>query len=284
MIPRSIVVTVSGALALAAGYAVGSDTDGRATANDPSPSRPRQQQHSPYRDSIPGTLVAFDMVPVPGGQVTIETLSGREDVEVMPFWIGRTEVSWDEYDVFALRLDTRAAGGADATARPSRPYGAPDRGFGHAGYPAISITRQAAEAYCQWLSTKTGHTYRLPTEAEWSRAAGLAFSSSLGRARLDSVAWHRDNAQGRTHPVGSKESDSLGLHDLLGNAAEWVVLADGSAVVRGGSFRDPPEGVTPASRARQTQAWNESDPQIPKSEWWLSDGPFVGFRIVRAPE
>jgi len=243
-------------------------------------------QLAAYRDTIPGTLVVFEMVPVPAGLVTAVDSEGHQAVEVGPFWIGRTEVTWDEFDVYALGLDTPAStGGADATARPSRPYGAPDRGFGHAGYPAISITRHAAEAYCAWLSARTGHTYRLPTDAEWSRAAqaGLPAPDVLDRTRLDALAWLRTNAAGTTHPVASKEPDALGLHDLLGNAAEWVVLADGSALVRGGSYRDPPERVGPDARTRQTDSWNESDPQIPKSQWWLSDGPFVGFRIVRVP-
>jgi len=243
-------------------------------------------QLTAYRDSIPGTLVVFEMVPVPAGSVSLVGSEERQTVAVDPFWIGRTEVTWDEFDVFALQLDKPASGAeADATARPSRPYGAPDRGFGHTGYPAISITRHAAEAYCAWLSAKTGRTYRLPTDAEWSRAAslGLPTADPLAPARLDALAWFRTNAGGATHAVASKEPDALGLHDLLGNAAEWVVLADGSAVVRGGSYRDPVERVRPDARARQSGSWNESDPQIPKSRWWLSDAPFVGFRIVRVP-
>src|SRR5687768_4410319 len=103
-----------------------------------------------YRESIPGTLVAFEMVPVPGGTVTIE----GKPVPVEPFDIGRTEVTWDMYDVFALGLDAKP-GAADAVARPSQPYGAPDYGWGHAGFPAISIAQPAAEAFAAWLSAKT---------------------------------------------------------------------------------------------------------------------------------
>jgi formylglycine-generating enzyme required for sulfatase activity len=285
MTRQSKILGVGGVLALAAGQALGTQADEHVHVADVSVTPAiRPHQLAGYRDSIPGTLVVFDMVPVPAGRSAIETPAGAEDVAVGPFWMGRTEVTWDEYDVYALRLDTRATGEADATARPSRPYGAPDHGFGHAGYPAISITRQAAEAYCRWLSAKTGRTYRLPTDAEWSHVARLAFDSpAVARDRLDAVAWHGENAAGRTRPVGSKAPDGLGLHDVLGNAAEWVVLPDGSAAVRGGSFRDPPNRVGPAARAQQSGAWNESDPQIPKSQWWLSDGPFVGFRIVRVP-
>jgi formylglycine-generating enzyme required for sulfatase activity len=224
--------------------------------------------------SIPGTLVTFEMVPVPGGTVTVDGIK----VEVPPFLIGRTEVTWDMYDVFAHGLDGVAI---DATSRPSQPYGAPDYGWGHAGYPVISVTRQAADAFCKWLSTKTGKTYRLPNEAEWARAAELASAALPTPAAREAMTWHQENAKGTTHPVASVKPDALGLFDLFGNAAEWVVSTDGRTLVtRGGSFRDALDATGPAARAVQDSTWNERDPQLPKSRWWLSDGPFVGFRIV----
>jgi formylglycine-generating enzyme required for sulfatase activity len=228
-----------------------------------------------YRETLEGTLVGFEMVPVPGGTVTVD----GKPVTVEPFLIGRTEVTWDMYDVFFLRLDeAKNAPKTDAISRPSHPYGAPDYGWGHNGYPVISVTRAAAEAFCTWLSAKTGRTYRLPTEAEWVRAAELA--SGPGAPPPDAITWHSGNARGTTHPVGKRKPDALGLFDLFGNAAEWVMPADGELVTRGGSFRDPLEATGPTARAEQDYAWNERDPQLPKSSWWLSDAPFVGFRLV----
>src|SRR5213079_3092462 len=246
----------------------------------------------PFRDSIAPTLVTFEMIPVPGGTVTLDLPTGPRVVVVAPFWIGKTEVTWDEYDVWVYRLDLAAAspGGsdsADATARPSRPYGAPDRGFGHHGYPALAMTYFAAQAYCAWLSTKTGKRYRLPTDAEWTRAVllGLGGDSALTPERRDALGWHAGNAAAKAHAVAAKAADALGLHDMLGNVAEWVTGMDSGrgGVVRGGSWVDRPEHVGPNARARQTPAWNETDPQFPKSRWWLADAPFVGFRIVREP-
>lgn len=225
-------------------------------------------------DSIPGTLVRFEMVRVPGEP---------------PLWIGRTEVTWDMYDAFALsRPDSseqrRRSSDADAVARPTRPYGAPDYGWGHAGFPVISVAYTAALAFCEWLSARTGKAYRLPTETEWLRVAGLAAPGRpLAATTRDALAWHAGNSAGRTHRVGEKERDALGLHDLFGNAAEWVVGADRRPVTRGGSFRDAAERVGPDGRAVQDDTWNERDPQIPQSRWWLSDAPFAGFRIVREP-
>ena len=214
--------------------------------------------------------MTFEMVLVPGGPVK-------------PFYIGRTEVTWDLFDVFRFGLDKRAdTPGVDAISRPSRPYGAPDYGWGHTGYPAISITRAAAEAFCKWLSAKTGKAYRLPTDAEWSHASALAVGKTrLTSERLGSLAWHGGNAGGRPHPVATKSADELGLFDLFGNASEWVTTADGQLILRGGSFRDPPAAVGAHARAVQDERWNERDPQLPKSSWWMSDAPFAGFRIVR---
>src|SRR5436853_5121556 len=181
----------------------------------------------PYRDSIPPTLVTFEMVPVPGGTVTLDSPTGPRVVAVAPFWIGKTEVTWDEYDVWVYRLDIAAAavpGGpdsADATARPSRPYGAPDRGFGHHGYPALAMTYTAAQGYCAWLSARTGRHYGLPTDAQWTRAlaAGLGGDTSLSAERRDALAWYADNAANQAHAVATKHADALGLYDLLGNVA-----------------------------------------------------------------
>jgi formylglycine-generating enzyme required for sulfatase activity len=238
------------------------------------------------RDSIPGTLVTFEMVLVPAGRATVPGPNGTtRTVDVAPFWIGRTELLWDAYDPFAFGPGSGGSrGSADAVSRPSRPYGAPDYGFGHAGFPAISVTRNAAEAYCRWLSERTGKRYRLPTEAEWARAAQLAAGGpALPAARRDALAWHAGNAAGHSHRSGSRRADALGLHDLFGNVAEWVTTEDGRLVTRGGSWRDAPADVGPGARAVQDDSWSERDPQIPKSPWWLSDGPFVGFRVVREP-
>jgi len=240
-------------------------------APPPGAAEPFPRVAAVFRISIPGTLVNFEMVQVPAGE------------GVPSFLMGRTELLWDAYDAFMLSTpDPSERSGADAVARPSRPYGAPDYGWGHHGYPTISVPREAAEAFCAWLSARTGVQYRLPTEAEWRHAAALATSARpLTRHRLDSLAWHAGNSGGTTHPAATKRGDALGLFDLFGNAAEWVVTGDGRRVILGGSFRDPPDTVGPDARAPQDDSWNERDPQIPKSRWWLSDGPFAGFRIVR---
>lgn len=274
-------------------------------------------QLEPYTETISGTVVTFEMIPVPGGSLTVADAAAAGAgvvLEVDDFWIGKTEVTWDEYDIWQLGLDHEPAARRriDAESRPSRPYGAPDWGFGHSGFAALSVTVHAAEEYARWLSEKTGKNYRLPTAEEWRYAcylghgvglagrqmqagtppaadaiADAAADSSADAAAadyLESAAWHAGNADRATHAVASMQPDALGIYDMLGNAGEWARDAAGVAALHGGSYRDQATDVHCGARAEQTRAWNSTDPQIPKSTWWLSDGPFVGFRVVRDPE
>lgn len=254
--------------------------------------QPAAKPLTAYTETIPGTVVKFDMIPVPGGTYTItDPKTGKpKQVTIKPFYIGKTEVTWDELDAFVHRLDapeTQKTGGADAVSRPSKPYGAVDRGFGHKGYPAISMSYLTAQKYCEWLSAKTGKKYRLPTEAEWEyacRAGVLPAGPIADRELLDKLAWHWGNSDDKTHKVGTKQPNAWGIYDMLGNAAEWCQPMDDEVpVVRGGSFYDEPEKVHPAARAKYTPDWQMNDPQNPKSKWWLTDAPFVGFRVVCEP-
>src|SRR5690349_24303786 len=124
------------------------------------------QKNESFVEKLPGFLVEFKMVAIPDGTIKM----GDKTHAIKNIWIGETEVTWDLYDIFAFRMDLtpeQNAADFDAENRPSRPYGAPDRGFGHKGFAALSMAHPAAVKFCQWLSAKTGRKYRLPTEAEW---------------------------------------------------------------------------------------------------------------------
>ena len=245
------------------------------------------QDWSPFVATIPGTAVTFEMRPLPAGQITIADSSlpeGKRLVAINPIWIGKTEVTWDEYDLYAFQLEGNAQTGAlDAVSRPSKPYGAPDRGFGHKGYAALGVTFHAAQEYCRWLSAKSGRKYRLPTEAEWEYACRAGDLGQFAKEKLAQCAWHWDNAEDKTHPVATKASNAYGLHDMLGNAAEWVSSRNGTPLAAGGSFKSKAAQLDFGTRARQSPSWNMTDPQMPKSKWWLSDAAFVGFRVVCEP-
>ncbi len=252
------------------------------------PANPSVSKPKVFVQEIPNTTVKFELVFVPGGEFVFAdpTKGGqRRKVTINGFWLGRTEVTWDEYDVFLYKLDLtdEEEENTDAYSRPSRPYGAPDMGWGHHGYPAINIHYQAAEQYCRWLSHKTGKKFRLPTEIEWEyacRAGAWEAAPFKDRALLDRLAWFVDNSGKKTHPAGQKQPNPWGLYDMLGNVAEWCQGVDGKPVVRGGSFKDPFEKVHPGAREPFSPDWQASDPQQPKSKWWLTDAPFVGFRVL----
>lgn len=244
-----------------------------------------QADLEPFSLRIDEAMVELEMIPIPEGSITIAGDDSRADVEVGPFWISRTEVSWDLFDVFAFgSADPDEATGEDAILRPSKPYGAPDRGFGHRGYAAISMSYLVAEQFARWLSHRTGDVYRVPTEAEWEYACRAGREDALADEELAEYAWFWDNAFDETHPIGELEPNAFGLHDMLGNAAEWCTGLNGEPLACGGHFLSKAEDVHCGARMTPSPKWQETDPQIPKSRFWLTDGPFMGFRIIRVPQ
>jgi formylglycine-generating enzyme required for sulfatase activity len=279
-----------------------------------------------YIEVIPGTNVKFEMVPIPGGTFMMGSPTdepGRSadegpqhEVIIRPFWMGKFEVTWDEYDQFAfneqINRDIPQAANdkppkADALTRPTPPYADESFGFGKGKQPVISITHHAAMEYCRWLSAKTGKIYRLPTEAEWEYAcrAGTKTAYSFGDdpKKLGEYAWYEANSDGSPHPVGQKKPNPWGLYDMHGNVAEWCLdhydkdfystLKAGALcpvllptekryphVVRGGSWDDQAPRLRSAARRASNKEWSKRDPQNPQSIWWHTEAIFVGFRIV----
>lgn len=233
-----------------------------------------------FEEKIANSTVSFRMLPIPAG--TFASSGGL--VEIKALWVGESEVEWPLYDIFTYKLDLapeERTAEKEGEGRPSRPYGAADRGFGHDGYAALGMTSHAAQAFCKWLSTKTGKKYRLPTEAEWEYAARAGAKDN--KLDLAAIAWLKANSAGKTHPVRSKKPNAWGLFDTIGNVGEWAIDAEGKPVLCGGSYEDEAKGLGFQTRARYDLSWQDRDAQMPKSRWWLSDGPFVGMRVVCEP-
>lgn len=191
-----------------------------------------------------------------------------------PFAIGRYEVTFAEFD--ACVQD----GGCFH--RPN------DQGWGRARRPVVDVSWNDAQEYVAWLSRKTGQRYQLPSESEWEYAARAGTSTPwhTGRAILTDDA-NILNAFARTVAVGAYPPNAFGLHDVHGNASEWVLdcvdtgyvgvpnngaPATGgncaqNRVVRGGYFGHEPKDVR--------SAWRGGGPQNQRYTG-------VGFRVVRA--
>ena len=300
-----------------------------AAGDAPTRTQAAAEAFEPYTETIPDTAVSFEMVPIKGGTFRMgspEDEPGRGDdegpqveVQVGSFWMGKHEITWDEYDLYAFARRPRRKPGetvppADAISKPTPPYADESWGFGKGKQPALGMTWHAAAEYCRWLSAKTGKLYRLPTEAEWEYAARAGtttpWSSGASADTLGDVAWYAANSEAKPHEVGQKKPNAWGLHDMHGNVAEWVldqydpkrhealaampkplispVLVPGEAryphVVRGGSFEDEPAKLRSAARRASQHEWSRRDPQLPQSIWWHTDAIFVGFRIVRPVE
>lgn len=222
-----------------------------------------------FKQSITGTACAIEMI-------SVAPLSSGKQI-----WMSQTEIPWEVLDICVYGFDKTDGKSdsptADAVTRPTKPYISMDRGFGHKGWPANSVSFHNAKGFCQWLSAKTGRSYRLPTVDEWKHACERG---KIAPDMLKDYAWFEDNSDNASHKVATKKADAQGLYDLVGNLAEWCVQADGTGAVMGGSYRDAVDEIGCQAIHPNSPKWNQTDPQIPRSVWWLADAGWIGFRIV----
>lgn len=251
-----------------------------------------------------------EMVTIRAGAFTMGADEGDEDarpahrVSLDAFRIGKYEVTQQEYAAFVRDSGHRPPGiealpsmvapeRADAFRSLAQAYAwhGGDPPAGKPRHPVVLVRHDDARAYCAWLSKRTGRRFRLPTEAEWEKAArggheGRAYpwGDAFDPARANHLPDPALKAQRGTQPVGSYEANGYGLHDVAGNAWEWV--ADWYAAYAGGTqLRNPrgPEGGD--RRIVRGGAWLDDDiallkvthrHEVPADAYSYS----VGFRVV----
>ena len=180
-----------------------------------------------------------EMVVLPAGKFTMgspEGERGRYDNEEpqrqvsipKPFAVGKYEVTVGQYAEF-VRETKHKTGNCyyfqDGSLRDDND----DLNWRNLGFkqtnnhPVVCVNWDDASTYVYWLSVKTGHEYRLLTEAEWEYAAraGTTTPYHFGRMILGNQANYNNNNEG-TVVVGSYPSNAFGLHDMHGNVWEWV--------------------------------------------------------------
>jgi formylglycine-generating enzyme required for sulfatase activity len=151
--------------------------------------------------------------------------------------------------------------------------------------PVETVSWKDARKFIRRLNAQTGKRYRLPTEAEWEFAACGGVKSNgykySGSNNIDDVAWYMDNSERKTHPVGTKLPNELGIYDMSGNVWEWC--SDWFGDYSGDTQTNPKGPLTGSLRVLRGGSWGDA------SHCWVAyrsyDTPgnrngIVGFRVV----
>ena len=232
-----------------------------------------------------GGGVVLKMVKIEPGSFTNTELN-KEITLTREYWLGETEVTQGQYA--AIMDGVRNENDEPCKTRPSY-------FTGEERLPVERVSWHDARAFCRKLNSlydgklPQGYRFDLPTEAQWEFAASDGNKSKgyvySGGNNIDKIAWYVENSQKRTHPVGMKQANGLGLYDMNGNVKEWCrdwydfvwshdpetlsgMKSNSSRVIRGGSWDDRAD--------------------ICRSAYRLSSGPSfrynsVGFRVALVP-
>jgi formylglycine-generating enzyme required for sulfatase activity len=275
-------------------------TDYQAIKNKTHDNKP--QPFAAYNEKL-NSGAKFEMLPVKAGSFTWQGEKEGDTLEVTlsPFWMGKSEVTWDEYDPFmnATGIPRQKDGSVldfareaitndiDFIARPTPPYHPMTFGMQRDGYPAISMTQHAANKYCQWISYQTGHFYRLPTEAEWEYAcrAGSKTKYPWGDKAedADQYAWLGGDAASQYQKPGLKKPNAWGFVDMHGNALEWTLdqyVADRHAYFGKDKVHNPwIKATKPYPHVVKGSHWKQkleditADKRIPSAPEWKNLDP-----------
>src|SRR5262244_934609 len=227
-----------------------------------------------------------EMVTVPSGTFRQGDVRGIgepyekpiRDVTINAFSLGKYEVTFEEYERFAIATGRRLP---------------EDQGWGRGRRPVINVSWEDAVAYANWLSKMTGKRYRLPTESEWEYAARSGgkdeiWAGTSDEKELANYAVFAAKSQNRTASVGGKKPNGRGLHDMSGNVFEWVedcVHGNYTNAPTDGSAWLEPEGGECGLRVVRGGSWDSDPVDLRASDrnWFDADYRFsdVGFRLAQ---
>jgi formylglycine-generating enzyme required for sulfatase activity len=269
---------------------------------------------SPHPRATMSSPIAPNLARIPAGDFLMGAADAEEDerpvhrVYVSEFFIGRFPVTHDDYARFiratghpapALReLPLVARGDREADFRElAAPYvwtnDAPPPG--QAGHPVVLVSYADANAYCQWLSTTIERRVRLPTEAEWEKAArggveGVKYpwGNEIDATRANYLTEAAAKRQRGTRPAGIFAPNAYGLYDMSGNVWQWVADWYSSEYYGLGEPRDPRGPVGGSLRIVRGGAWVNHDVSMLRCAYRHKVPPdtyaySVGFRIVCEP-
>lgn len=199
-------------------------------------------------------------------------------VTVSDFYIGQFEITQAQW---------QAVMGTSVYQQQSKAGESSTYGTGN-DYPMYCVSWEEAKEFCRRLSQQTGKTYRLPTEAEWEYAArgGKKTQNTkyAGGYSLDYVGWYGSNSGGKTHPVGTKAANELGLYDMSGNVCEWC--EDWYGDYRSYDTDNPKGASSGSSRVIRGGSWNNTELCRVSSRSNFGPGYRYygsGFRVVCLP-
>jgi formylglycine-generating enzyme required for sulfatase activity len=247
---------------------------------------------------------------IPAGDFLMGAADAGEDerpvhrVQVSEFFIGRFPVTQDEYARFVratgypppeIREPPLIASGSgelfrDLAARYEWRGGQPPDG--HGSHPVVLVKYEDAAAYCQWLGEQIRQAVRLPTEAEWEKAArgGLEgfkypWGNDIDLSRGNFLADAASKPQRGTRPTGTYPPNGFGLYDMAGNVWEWVSDWYARDYYTGSESVDPKGPASGTQRLVRGGAWVNDNVSMLRCAYRHHVPPdtyaySIGFRIV----